>query len=192
MREDTGRLVALAAQQPPLGDDRRQEVDEQEQAAERDEAADQDAIAQARAGALDPRRGREREQRDRAIRVAEARRGNVVLRAAERQRLRTVASENEALAGRQSGDGSETFEQCAVERDDSEDAADSAPADDDLDRPARRRPSARAERSPATGGEGDTGQAGCDLAELRAVVSEQCELDVPARRNRGRTGAGRG
>ena len=51
VREDTRRLVALAAQQPPLGEDGRQEVHEQEQAAERDEAADQDAIAQTRARA---------------------------------------------------------------------------------------------------------------------------------------------
>jgi hypothetical protein len=115
----------------------------------------------------------------------------VVLRPTERQRLRTVAPEDEALAGRQRGDGGETCEQCAVERDDSEDAADTAPADDDLDRPARRRPGDRAERSPAAGGEGDTGQAGCDLAELRAVVRTSASWTFPARRDRGRTGARR-
>ena len=140
--------------EPPGGDDGRQEVDEQEQAGERDEAADQDAIAQTRARALDPRRGDEREQRDRAIRVAETRRGNVVLRPAERQCLRTVAPKDEALSGGQRGDSGKACEQRAVERDDSEDTADASPADDDFDRPARRRPRDRAERSPTCGGRG--------------------------------------
>ena len=191
VREHACRLVALAAQEPPGGDDGRQEVDEQEQAGERDEAADQDAIAQTRARAPDPSRGDEREQRDRAIRVAETRRGNVVLRPGERQCLRTVAPKDEALSGRQRGDCGKACEQRAVERDDSEDTADPTPADDDFDRPARRRPRDGTERSPTAGGKGDTGQADRDPAELRAVVSEQCELDIPTCRHRGCTGAGR-